>query len=76
MLFFSAEDSYTNPPASDVVGRAVALYPFISDTDGDLSFNKDDQIEIVQMTESTDDWWTGRMNGTTGIFPANYVQLL
>lgn len=37
--------------------------------EGDLSFGVGDRIELVQRTESTEDWWTGRLNGQEGVFP-------
>ena len=40
-----------------------------------LAFEKGDIVEIVKKSDSTDDWWTGKLNGTQGIFPANYVSL-
>jgi len=52
----------------------VALYDFAAQTDGDLSFNTGDKIELVEKTESSEDWWTGRLNGVKGVFPGNYVQ--
>jgi len=52
----------------------VALYDFEAQADGDLSFNTGDRIEIVEKTENTEDWWTGRLNGAQGVFPGNYVQ--
>ncbi|CAO3700546.1 unnamed protein product [Rhizopus microsporus] len=51
----------------------VALYDYTAQAEGDLSFKKDDRIELVQRTADTNDWWTGRLNGITGIFPGNYV---
>ena len=55
-------------------GRARALFTFEGDQPGDLSFEKGDIITIVQRSQTTDDWWTGEINGRRGIFPANYVQ--
>jgi len=52
----------------------VALYDFAAQTDGDLSFNTGDRIELVEKTQSSEDWWTGRLNGVKGVFPGNYVQ--
>lgn len=40
---------------------------------GDLTFKAGDQIEVVQRTPSTEDWWTGRLNGVQGVFPG-YVR--
>lgn len=54
----------------------VALYDYVAQAEGDLSFKKDDKIEIVQKTADTNDWWTGRINGQTGVFPGNYVQVI
>lgn len=52
----------------------VALYDFVAQAEGDLSFNTGDRIEIVEKTGSAEDWWTGKLNGVQGVFPGNYVQ--
>ena len=65
------------PPAAPKPGaaaapklrKAIALYDYVSETEGDLNFSKDDVIEIVNMTESQEDWWTGRKDGREGFFP-------
>ncbi|KAI8881922.1 DUF500-domain-containing protein [Backusella circina FSU 941] len=54
---------------------ARALYTFEGQQQGDLSFQEGDIITIVEKSNSQDDWWTGKINGRQGIFPANYVQL-
>lgn len=56
--------------------KAVALFTFNGEQDGDLSFKKGDVISIIKKSDSTDDWWTGRAAGKEGIFPANYVELV
>lgn len=56
---------------SPAVEMAVALYDYAGTADGDLTFSAGDRIEIVQKTESTEDWWTGRLNGQVGQMPAN-----
>jgi amphiphysin len=53
------------PPAQYV----VALYDFVAQADGDLSFSAGDRIEIVQRSTSAEDWWTGKVNGAQGVFP-------
>ncbi|KAG9325201.1 hypothetical protein KVV02_002055 [Mortierella alpina] len=53
---------------------AVALYDYDAQQEGDLSFRKDDRIEIVDRTADVNGWWTGRLNGRQGAFPGNYVQ--
>ncbi|BFZ58078.1 cell division control protein 14 [Savitreella phatthalungensis] len=54
---------------------ARALYDYTAQADGDLSFKAGDAIEVVQRTDSENDWWTGKLNGVQGVFPGNYVQL-
>ncbi|KAG6919577.1 hypothetical protein DXG01_004240 [Tephrocybe rancida] len=58
------------------VARAIALYDFNAIESGDLSFAKGDVITIVQMSESSDDWWTGKCGERSGIFPANRVEVV
>ncbi|KAI8890272.1 BAR-domain-containing protein [Backusella circina FSU 941] len=69
------------PPAISNRGMAgghasyvTALYDYAAQAEGDLSFHKGDRIEIVERTQDVNDWWTGRVNGVTGVFPGNYVE--
>ncbi|KAK4052468.1 BAR adaptor protein Hob1 [Microbotryomycetes sp. JL201] len=65
------------PPAKRPGATAqyvTALYDYTAQAAGDLSFAAGDKIELVKRTESTEDWWTGRLNGVEGVFPGNYVQ--
>lgn len=62
--------------SSSSKNKAVALYSFAGQQDGDLPFKKGDVITIIQKSNSTDDWWTGRIGNVEGIFPANYVELV
>ncbi|KAI9237626.1 MAG: hypothetical protein BYD32DRAFT_415898 [Podila humilis] len=65
------------PPVPKRMGArpmVVALYDYDAQQAGDLSFRKDDRIEIVEKTANADDWWTGKLNGQQGVFPGNYVQ--
>uniref|UniRef100_A0AAF5D0N5 SH3 domain-containing protein n=1 Tax=Strongyloides stercoralis TaxID=6248 RepID=A0AAF5D0N5_STRER len=54
---------------------AVALWDYTAQDDTEISFNPNDIIyEIDQFDEG---WWRGRApDGSYGMFPANYVQLL
>ncbi|THH32623.1 hypothetical protein EUX98_g1582 [Antrodiella citrinella] len=52
----------------------TALYDFEAQAEGDLDFKAGDRIEIVEKSESVEDWWTGRLEGRQGVFPGNYVQ--
>jgi hypothetical protein len=67
--------SGNKPPTPDREARAVALFEFNAQRPDDLSFKKGEVIQVVRRTDSTNDWWFGRINGRSGNFPANYVQL-
>ncbi|KAJ7169511.1 hypothetical protein C8R46DRAFT_1089026 [Mycena filopes] len=58
------------------VARGIALYDFRAAQPGDLSFSKGDIIVITKRSESTDDWWTGTLDGRKGIFPANFIEVV
>ncbi|KAI9023087.1 hypothetical protein CLU79DRAFT_750221 [Phycomyces nitens] len=68
---WSGQNTASPMPSSTYV---LALYDYQAQAAGDLSFKKDDKIEVVQRTQDANDWWTGRVNGVTGIFPGNYVR--
>ncbi|KAJ3026209.1 UNVERIFIED_CONTAM: hypothetical protein HDU68_006013 [Siphonaria sp. JEL0065] len=61
------------PPPSGGSGTTfvTALYDYQAQADGDLSFQRDDRIEVIERTADPNDWWTGRLRGQTGIFPGN-----
>lgn len=62
------------PPVPKRMGArpmVIALYDYDAQQAGDLSFRKDDRIEIVERTANADDWWTGKLNGQQGVFPGN-----
>ncbi|CAE6527237.1 unnamed protein product [Rhizoctonia solani] len=63
-------------PQTEGVARAIALFDFIAQESGDLSFNKGDVITVMKNTNSMDDWWTGKLNGKQGIFPANFTEVV
>ncbi|CAE6510060.1 unnamed protein product [Rhizoctonia solani] len=63
-------------PQIEGVARAIALFDFIAQESGDLSFNKGDVITVMKKTNSTDDWWTGKLNGKQGLFPANFTEVV
>ncbi|KAH0838639.1 hypothetical protein J3R83DRAFT_6962, partial [Lanmaoa asiatica] len=58
------------------VARAIALYEFKAVEVGDLSFSRGDVIIVTRKSDSTDDWWKGKLNGKEGIFPANFVEIV
>ncbi|CAK5051827.1 unnamed protein product [Meloidogyne enterolobii] len=61
------------PITSNPVLRAI--YPYEAQDIDELSFTKDQLIELIEKDESG--WWTGRLmvqGGKTGLLPANYVE--
>lgn len=56
-------------PASAGPEFAVALYDFLAQAPGDLSFRKGDRIELVEKKDNANDWWVGRFNNQVGQFP-------
>ena len=60
----------------DKLPLCEALFNFKGELDCDLEFRKGQRIAILTRTESQNDWWEGRVNDKTGIFPANYVKVL
>jgi amphiphysin len=61
-------------PKPAPVNYVVALYDFAAQADGDLDFKVGDRIEVIERSESAEDWWKGRLDGRIGVFPGNYVQ--
>ncbi len=51
-----------------------SLYDFNARTEGDLSFRKGDEIEVLNNTDG--DWWFGKCLRTncTGYVPSNYIE--
>jgi amphiphysin len=53
----------------------IALYDFEAQAVGDLSFRRDEKIEVLEK-RNVNDWWVGRIGTRTGQFPGNYVREL
>lgn len=55
---------------------AVALYDFAGVQEGDLPFKEGDTIVILRKTDSQNDWWTGKCNGSEGsVSPLSFSSL-
>jgi hypothetical protein len=56
--------------------RAMALYNFVAQNEGGLSFSAGD---VLMVTETNGGWWKGyraeSVSRTSGVFPGNYVQV-
>jgi len=63
-------------PVGDGQVRAIALFDYHAQQEGDLSFHKGEVILVVKKSDSTDDWWTGRVSARQGLFPANFVEVV
>lgn len=67
--------STPQPPAPAVPSKLPlykAIYPFQSQQGGEVSFQKDDTMEIVEKDENG--WWLARINGNEGWVPSNYLE--
>lgn len=67
-----ASSSAAAPAGASV---CTAIYDYTAQARGDLTFKAGDKITIIQRTADQNGWWTGSINGATGVFPGNYVQL-
>jgi len=74
----AAISSIPAPPTPQTIPSmetCTALYDYTAQAEGDLSFSAGSVIQIIQRTSDSNGWWTGSINGQTGVFPGNYVQL-
>nr|XP_013807016.1 PREDICTED: SH3 domain-containing protein 19 [Apteryx mantelli mantelli] len=55
-------------------GKAKALYDFHGENEDELSFKAGDMITELESVD--EDWMCGEMQGKSGIFPKNFVQIL
>ncbi|KAF2015403.1 hypothetical protein BU24DRAFT_441145 [Aaosphaeria arxii CBS 175.79] len=67
------------PPPPKKIGSfhgeyVTAMYDFMAEGTGDLSFQEGDRIRVVKKTNSSQDWWEGELRGVKGSFPANYCK--
>jgi hypothetical protein len=63
------------PASSQGKGKtAKALYEYEAAEDNELSFPED--AIITQLSFPDEDWWLGYYNGQSGLFPANYVEIV
>ena len=73
-------ESHISPPPAEEAPISspkliyVALYEFQSNTEGDLSFAKGEEIEILNNNDG--EWWYGKSlkSGLSGHIPSNYIE--
>ncbi|XP_055010427.1 intersectin-2b [Boleophthalmus pectinirostris] len=66
-------NSGKSTPASQPVCQVIAIYDYTAANGDELSFSKSQLINVLDKNDP--DWWKGEINGTTGLFPTNYVRL-
>ena len=49
----------------------MVLYKYQRQNPDELSFEKGCVVNVIDKLDA--DWWTGELNGQTGLFPSNYV---
>ena len=68
---YADRDSVSSPHS--VLETVTALYTYTSDNTEELSFNKGEELEIIE--KPPEDWWRARNRlGETGLIPRNYVE--
>lgn len=60
-------------PQEEKGDLADVIYDYDSGEAEDLKITEGDVVLITDRT--SDDWWTGEVNGKKGLFPASYVKL-
>ncbi|XP_031437474.1 abl interactor 2a isoform X2 [Clupea harengus] len=76
----SAVVEYSDPYAEEdppwaprtYVEKVVGIYDYARDKEDELSFQEGSIIYVIKKND--DGWYEGVMNGTTGLFPGNYVE--
>ena len=59
------------------MAKARALYDNYSDTSDELSFLRDDILEIIEKDyDGMEGWWLCGLKGKTGIAPANRLMII
>ena len=58
------------------IEQAQALFDFIAEEDGEISFKKGDILFVVEKPDAN--WWVGMLGaqGSQGLFPSTYVKSL
>lgn len=78
--FYQNEQDVREPSRTamdTVLDLVITLYPFQSQNDEELSFQKNEQLEVIERPDNDPDWWRARNEqGEIGLIPKNYVKIL
>ncbi|KAI9249375.1 hypothetical protein EDC94DRAFT_527741 [Helicostylum pulchrum] len=65
------------PPSKGTKKEFVeALYDLEGSLQGDLSFSVGDRIEVLEKSDTSDDWWKGKIGNQVGMFPGKIIPFL
>jgi len=56
--------------------RARAIYDYDARAADELTFKRNELIEVIGVDDEDEGWYKGRLNGREGLFPNNYVHFL
>ncbi|XP_026157140.1 cytoplasmic protein NCK2-like [Mastacembelus armatus] len=71
------EASSGQSTGGSVLHTVQTLYPFSSDVDEELNFDKGEVMEVIEKPENDPEWWRCRSSrGLVGLVPKNYVVVL
>ncbi|KAJ3593486.1 hypothetical protein NHX12_005820 [Muraenolepis orangiensis] len=66
-------NSGKSTPAPQPVCQVIAIYDYMAANGDEMSFSKGQLINVLNKNDP--DWWKGELNGVTGLFPTNYIQV-
>mgnify|MGYP003365606052 CR=1 FL=1 len=69
---YNPNSSRDSVASSAQVEYVEAIYDFPPQQDGDLELKTGDKVEVIEKPSS--EWYKGKCNGKTGMFPSNYVK--
>jgi len=66
--------AHTGDGESGVTPYARALFPFSGESAGELTFDTNDIVTLIQHVDQN--WIEGEIDGNIGLFPANFVEIV